>query len=108
MSVPRRALLSGFVLLLASCEDRRPEGVPPPSPPSPELRQQAEAGDAVQFDLTEHLWPAHPSVTGFPRLRAHAESPLPESATTDRLIAMVRRHRAGEDWCVRANSRWNI
>ncbi|HOW75542.1 MAG TPA: hypothetical protein P5102_05480 [Candidatus Competibacteraceae bacterium] len=30
----------------------------------------------------------------------------PESATTDRLIAMVRSHREGEDWCVRANSRY--
>ena len=107
MSVPRRALLT--MLALAACRkrDHAPSAYPP-DPVPPELWQQAEAGDAAQFELAEHLWPAHPSVTGFPRLRAHAESPLPESATADRLIAMVRRHREGEDWCVRANSRWNI
>ena len=65
MSVPRRALLTMLALALAACgeRDHAPLAYPhDPVPVPPELWQQAEAGDdAAQFDLAEHLWPAHPS-----------------------------------------------
>jgi hypothetical protein len=48
-------------LTLATCADRETEITPVILPPTPELRQRAESGDArAQFKRSEHLWPAHP------------------------------------------------
>jgi hypothetical protein len=64
MSVPRRALLTMLALALAACGELDHVQLvypPDPVPVPPELWQQAEAGDAIaQFELSEHLWPAHP------------------------------------------------
>jgi TPR repeat protein len=46
---------------LAARADRETEITPVILPPTPELRQRAESGDArAPFKLAEHLWPAHP------------------------------------------------
>jgi TPR repeat protein len=55
MSVPCRALLTILALALAACADRETEITQVILPPTPELRQRAEAGDAAaQFALAEY------------------------------------------------------
>ena len=57
-----RCLAAQLLLGLAGCGAGEIEPLAyPPEPVPPGLRERAEAGDATaQFELSEHLWPAHP------------------------------------------------
>lgn len=61
MIVHRLAWCAMLGLALAGCAEREPAIAPAIPPVPPELLQRAVAGDArAQFQLADHLWPAHP------------------------------------------------
>jgi hypothetical protein len=61
MIIQRLAWCAMLGLALAACAEREPAIAPAIPPVPPDLLQRAVAGDArAQFQLADHLWPAHP------------------------------------------------